>query len=57
MFVQDTSKTKAAYMTGLRTQWQTAKTKHEAAITAKKIKFDKGLGKLLTNRLEMYRGI
>ena len=44
-------------MTAIRPKWQAAKTKHDAALKAKKIAFSKGLGKLLDKRPPAHKAI
>jgi hypothetical protein len=45
------------YLTSLRTKWKTAKTKHDAALKAKKITFSKDLGPMLEKRVGLYKTI
>ncbi len=57
MPVIDLTKITDAYISSLPTKWKAAKTKHDAALKAKKITFNKSLGSKLDKRLAWYKSI
>ena len=57
MPVIDLTKITDAYISSLPTKWKAAKTKHDAALKAKKITFSKSLGAKLDKRPAMYKTV
>ena len=53
----DLDRIQPAYQAAIHTKWKTLKTKHDGALKAKKIDFNKGLGRLLDKRLPLYKTV
>jgi hypothetical protein len=56
-FVHNEAIEKAENIKKLNTNWKELKEKHKDAVTANKIAFNKGLGKLLDNRVGLWKSV